>query len=63
MRNAVKDRNVDEINKLEKEINNKWNEISSRIYQNVQSQQNTQAEQPQQENKEENIQDANFEEV
>lgn len=63
MRNAVKDRNVDEINKLEKEINNKWNEISSRIYQNVQSQQNAQAEQPQQENKEENIQDANFEEV
>lgn len=63
MRNAVKDRNVDEINKLEQEINNKWNEISTRIYQNVQSQQNTQTEQPQQENKEENIQDANFEEV
>lgn len=62
MRNAVKDKNVDEINKLEQEINNKWNEISTRIYQN-QSQQNTQAEQPQQENKEENIQDATFEEV
>lgn len=62
MRNAVKDRNVDEINKLEKEINNKWNEISSRIYQNVQSQQNTQTEQPQQDNND-TIQDANFEEV
>lgn len=62
MKNAVKDKNVDEINKLEQEINNKWNEISTRIYQN-QSQQNTQTEQPQQENNEENIQEANFEEV
>lgn len=63
MKNAVKDKNVDEINKLEQEINNKWNEISTRIYQNMQSQQNTQTEQPQQENNEENIQEANFEEV
>lgn len=62
MKNAVKDKNVDEINKLEQEINNKWNEISTRIYQN-QSQQNTQTEQHQQENNEENIQEANFEEV
>lgn len=61
MKNAVKDRNVDEINSLEKSINEKWNEISTRIYQN-QSQQSQQTEQPQQENTE-NIQDANFEEV
>lgn len=58
MKNAVKDRNVDEINSLEKSINEKWNEISTRIYQN----QSQQTEQPQQENTE-NIQDANFEEV
>lgn len=58
MRNAVKDRNVDEINSLEKSINDKWNDISTRIYQN----QSQQTEQSQQENAE-NIQDANFEEV
>ena len=64
MKSAVKDRNVEEINRLETLINEKWNTISARIYQNTQSQQTT--EQPQQEetNKaEENIQDANFEEV
>ena len=64
MKTAVKDRNVEEINRLETLINEKWNTISARIYQNTQSQQTT--EQPQQEetNKaEENIQDANFEEV
>lgn len=61
MKTAVKDRNVDEINNLEKSIYEKWNEISSRIYQN-QSQQTT--EQPQQEEtNNENIQDAAFEEV
>ena len=64
MKTAVKDKNVEEINRLETLINEKWNTISARIYQNTQSQQTT--EQPQQEetNKaEENIQDANFEEV
>ena len=61
MKTAVKDRNVDEINNLEKSIYEKWNEISSRIYQN-QSQQTT--EQPhQEETNNENIQDAAFEEV
>ena len=64
MKTAVKDRNVEEINRLETLINEKWNTVSTRIYQNFQTQQTT--EQPQQEetNKaEENIQDANFEEV
>ena len=64
MKSAVKDRNVEEINRLEILINEKWNTVSTRIYQNFQTQQTT--EQPQQEetNKaEENIQDANFEEV
>jgi molecular chaperone DnaK len=64
MKSAVKDRNVEEINRLETLINEKWNTVSTRIYQNFQNQQTT--EQPQQEetNKaEENIQDANFEEV
>lgn len=64
MKTAVKDRNVEEINRLENLINEKWNTVSTRIYQNFQTQQTT--EQPQQEetNKaEENIQDANFEEV
>ena len=64
MKTAVKDRNVEEINRLETLINEKWNTISARIYQNPQSQQTT--EQPQQEevnNTEEKIQDADFEEV
>ena len=64
MKTAVKDRNFEEINRLETLINEKWNTVSTRIYQNFQTQQTT--EQPQQEetNKaEENIQDANFEEV
>ena len=64
MKTAVKDRNIEEINRLETLINEKWNTVSARIYQNFQTQQTT--EQPQQEetNKaEENIQDANFEEV
>lgn len=64
MKTAVKDRNVEEINRLETLINEKWNTVSTRIYQNFQTQQTT--EQPQQEeaNKaEENIQDATFEEV
>ena len=60
MKTAVKDRNVEEINNLEKSIYDKWNEISNRIYQN-QSQQTV--EQPQQDTVEENIQDAAFEEV
>lgn len=62
MKSAVKDRNVEEINRLETLINEKWNTISARIYQNAQSQQTT--EQPQTEQTDcENIQDANFEEV
>jgi molecular chaperone DnaK len=62
MKTAVKDRNVEEINKLETSINEKWNEISTRIYQN-QAQQTT-TEQPQQEQtSNENIQDVSFEEV
>lgn len=64
MKTAVKDKNVEEINRLETLINEKWNTISARIYQNTQSQQTT--EQPQQEevnNTEEKIQDADFEEV
>ena len=60
MKTAVKDRNVEEINNLEKSIYDKWNEISNRIYQN-QSQQTV--EQQQQDTVEENIQDAAFEEV
>ena len=59
MKTAVKDRNVEEINNLEKSIYDKWNEISNRIYQN-QSQQTVEQ---QQDTVEENIQDAAFEEV
>ena len=62
MKTAVKDRNVEEINRLETLINEKWNTVSTRIYQNFQTQQTT--EQPQQEEtNNENIQDAAFEEV
>lgn len=60
MRMAVKDKNVEEINKLENSINEKWNTISTRIYQ-TQSQQTN--EQPQTEQTTEEIKDAEFEEV
>lgn len=62
MRTAVKDKNVEEINTLEKSINEKWNEISTRIYQNQQSQPNQQTEQSQ-DNNDNNVKDADFEEV
>lgn len=60
MKTAVSEKNVDEINRLEGEINKVWNEVASAMY----------AQQPQPETKtsentttEENIQDATFEEV
>lgn len=60
MKTAVKDKNVDEINKLEKEINEKWNVITSRLYQTMAEAQNTTEEE---QKVEENVQDATFEEV
>ena len=63
MKTAVKDKNVDEINKLEKSINDKWNEISTRIYQSQAQQQQTTTEQPQNEQTTEDVKDADFEEV
>lgn len=59
MRQAVSNKDVNTINKLENDINNKWNEISTRIYQSTQTQSNTSSEQM----NEDNIQDATFEEV
>ena len=32
MKTAVKEKNIDDINSLEKEINSTWNSISERIY-------------------------------
>lgn len=60
MRNAVKDKNVEEINKLESQINEKWNVISTRIYQNMTESQNNGGSQT---TSDENVQDATFEEV
>lgn len=62
MKKAVADKNVDDINNLEKEINDKWNVISTRMY----SAQQTTTEQPQSEptsTDDDNIKDATFEEV
>ena len=62
MKKAVTDKSVDDINNLEKEINDKWNVISTRMY----SAQQTTTEQPQSEPTStdgDNIKDATFEEV
>ena len=62
MKKAVADKNVDDINNLEKEINEKWNVISTRMY----SAQQTATEQTQSDSAStdgENIKDATFEEV
>lgn len=66
MKTAVKDKKVDDINRLEGEINNVWNEIASVMYAQAQQTQDTTSsanetvvnEQPTDE-----VQDANFEEV
>lgn len=62
MKIAVKEKDVDGINKLEQSINDKWNEISTRIYQS-QSQQQTVQEEQAQASSNDNVQDATFEEV
>lgn len=63
MKKAVADKSVDDINNLEKEINEKWNVISTRMYS---AQQQTATEQSQSDSAStdgENIKDATFEEV
>lgn len=64
LRNAVKDKNIDLINSLEKENNELWNQISTKMYSQAaqeQPQQETQAQSS--EKKEDNIEEASFEEV
>lgn len=64
LRNAVKDKNIDLINSLEKENNELWNQISTKMYSQTaqeQPQQETQAQSS--EKKEDNIEEASFEEV
>lgn len=60
MKNAVKDKNVDSINRIEGEINSVWNEIAAAMYSQAQQ---TPQEQPTSENNGDEIQDATFEEV
>lgn len=59
MKNAVKEKNVDGINSLEEQINKMWNELASIMY--AQSQDQTTS--TSSENNDENIQNADFEEV
>ena len=64
MRNAVKDKNIDLINSLEKENNELWNKISTKMYSQTAQEQPQQETQTQSsENKEDNIEEASFEEV
>lgn len=60
MKQAVSEKDVNKINDLEKEINDKWNVISTRIYQDT-STSEQQAESKQ--DTENNVQDATYEEV
>lgn len=64
LRNAVKDKNIDLINSLEKENNELWNQISTKMYSQTAQEQPQQETQTQSsENKEDNIEEASFEEV
>ena len=60
MKKAVSDKNVDEINRIESLINDKWNEISTRLY-SAQQQQATET--TTNTDSTENVKDAEFEEV
>lgn len=62
MKNAVKDKNVDEINRIEGELNKVWNEIASAMYAS-QAQQTAESTQENDNQNNENIQNADFEEV
>lgn len=57
LRNAVKDKNVGEINRIENEMNSVWNEIASKLYASQSNSEKTQN------GFDENIQNADFEEV
>ena len=71
MKEAIKAKDLSKIDELEAEINNAWQAVSQRIYGQNQQQQAEGGEQPQQPNdfdsasaaQEENVQDAEFEEV
>ena len=64
LRNAVKDKNIDLINSLEKENNELWNQISTKMYSQTAQEQPQQETQTQSsEKKEDNIEEASFEEV
>lgn len=65
MKAAVKDKHVDAINATEKEINDKWNKLSEKLYSNAQQpqQEEATAETNSAEGGEDTVQDADFEEV
>jgi molecular chaperone DnaK len=71
MKEAIKAKDLSKVDELEAEINNAWQAVSQRIYGQNQQQQAEGGEQPQQPNdfdsasaaQEENVQDAEFEEV
>jgi hypothetical protein len=60
MKTAVKDKNVDEINRLEDEINKIWNEVASAMYA---SQATAEPNTTEEVKNDDNIQNADFEEV
>jgi len=63
MKDAVKERNVSKINDLEKAINDKWNEVSQRVYSQQQTTQQTTNQGGSNDSGSEDVQDADFEEV
>ena len=66
MKDAVKNKDIESINSIETEINNRWNEISSKMYQQTSSTSNNSSQENKNESEksnDENIQDATFEEV
>ena len=62
LKNAVKDKNVELVKQLSEENNKLWNEISARMYSQT-AQEQPQQEQATSSNRNEDIQDASFEEV
>jgi molecular chaperone DnaK len=63
MKTAVKDKKVEDINRLEEEINKVWNEVASAMYASQAQEQAAQSANPTENTNEENIQNADFEEI
>jgi len=65
LKTAHKDQKIDELDNLSKELNEKWNTISTRLYQNTEQSQTEPQPEPQttESKKDDNVTDVDFEEV